>query len=123
MPETIELSSFSSEIQKILKEYGEDVQKIADEEVVEVSKEAVKKLKKESPKDSGEYAKGWKMKKEETRFGVETTAYNSTHGWLVHLLEHGHAKKNGGRTEAKPHVGPVQNWAEKEILKRLKEKL
>jgi hypothetical protein len=123
MPDIIELSSFSTEMQKILDEYGEDVQIIADEEVVTVTKEAVKKLKTESPKNKGDYSKGWKMKKKDTRFGVETTIYNSTHGWLAHLLEHGHAKVNGGRTEAKPHVGPVQDWAEKEILKRLKEKL
>lgn len=123
MAETIELSSFSSEMQKILNEFGEEVQIVADEEVVSVTKEAVKKIKAESPKNRGEYSKGWKMKKTDTRFGVETTIYNSTHGWLVHLLEHGHAKVNGGRTKAEPHVKPVQDWAEKEILKRLKEKL
>lgn len=123
MAETIELSSFSSEMQKILNEFGEEVQIVADEEVVSVTKEAVKKVKTESPKNRGEYSKGWKMKKKDTRFGVETTIYNSTHGWLVHLLEHGHAKVNGGRTKAEPHVKPVQDWAEKEILKRLKEKL
>lgn len=123
MSDIIELSSFSTEMQKILDEYKEEVQIIVDEEVVAESKEAVKKVKTESPKNKGEYSKGWKMKKKDTRFGVETTIYNSTHGWLVHLLEHGHAKVNGGRTKAEPHVGPVQDWIEKEILKRLKEKL
>lgn len=123
MAETIDLSSFSDEIQKILAEYGEDVQRIADEEVVEVSKDAVKKLKKESPKNTGDYAKGWKMKKKEGRLGIETTIYNATHYWLVHILENGHAKVKGGSVPAQPHVGPVQKWAESELLKRLKEKL
>lgn len=123
MAETIDISSFADEVQKMLAKYGEDVQRIADEEVVEVSKDAVKKLKKESPKNTGDYSKGWKMKKKEGRLGIETTIYNATHGWLVHLLENGHAKAKGGRVPAQPHVGPVQRWAESELLKRLKEKL
>ena len=123
MSDTVSISNFSKEIEDILTKYGEEAQKIVDEEVESVSKEAVKKLKKESPKETGEYRKGWKLKKKETRFGIETTVYNSTHGFLVHLLEHGHAKKGGGRTAAQPHVGPVQDWSEKEILKRLNEKL
>lgn len=123
MSDTVSISNFSKEIEDILTKYGEEAQKIVDEEVESVSKEAVKKLKKESPKETGEYRKGWKLKKKETRFGIETTVYNSTHGFLVHLLEHGHAKRGGGRTAAQPHVGPAQDWAEKEILKRLNEKL
>lgn len=124
MADTVTLSNFSKEIKDVLKEYGESAQRIVDEEVENVSKDAVKKLKKESPKESGEYRKGWKMRKKETRFGLETTVYNSTHGWLVHLLEDGHLKRNGTeRTNAQPHVGPAQKWAEKELLKRIKEKL
>lgn len=123
MADTIELSSFSDEIKKILTQYGEDVQRIADKEVEEVSKEVVKKLKNESPKNTGGYSKGWKMKKKEGRLGIETTIYNSTHGWLVHLLENGHAKVKGGSVPGQPHVKPAQKWAEFELLKRLKAKL
>lgn len=125
MADEITIDSFSEEMRKILEDYGEDVQIIVNEEVVKIAKEAVTKVKKESPKNTGDYAKGWKMKKKEKRFGVETTVYNSTHGWLVHLLEHGHAKRNGGRdeTQAKPHVKPVEKWAEKELINRVKEKL
>ena len=121
--ETVDISSFSEEIQKLLEEYGEDVQKIADEEVEKISKEAVKKLKQTSPKDRGDYAKGWKLKKKETRFGIEATVYNSTHGWLVHLLENGHEKRGGGRTKAEPHVKPVQDWIDVELIQRIKAKL
>ena len=124
--ETIEISSLSSEIQKILTEYGEDVQRVADEEVVEISKEAVKKLKQTSPKrdkNSSGYSKGWKMKKKDTRFGVETTVYNSTHGWLVHILENGYEHREGGHVDGKPHVKPVQDWIDKELIQRIKAKL
>lgn len=123
MSETITISSFAKEIQDVLNEYGDDAQRIVDEQVEAVSKDAVKKLKKESPKDTGDYRKGWKMRKKETRFGLETTVYNSTHGYLVHLLEHGHAKRNGGRVAAQPHVGPVQEWSEKELIERIKKQL
>lgn len=123
MADEIKIDSFSEEMQKILEDYGEDVQTIVNEEVVKIAKEAVTRVKKASPKDTGDYAKGWKMKKKEGRLGVETTVYNSTHGWLVHLLEHGHPIKGGGRAKAKPHVKPVEEWAEKELLDRVKEKL
>ena len=124
MADTVSISSFSDEIQKMLAKYGEEVQQIANEEVIEVSKEAVKLIKQKSPKDQGDYAKGWKMKKKEGRLGIETTIYNSTHGWLVHLLENGHLKRNGtDRTKEKPHVKPVQDWVGRELIKRIKDKL
>lgn len=119
----VTVKDFSKALGDALKDYAGDVQRIVDEEIETESKEGVKRLKKTSPKERGDYAKGWKMRKKETRFGLEVTLYNSTHGWLVHLLENGHAKRNGGRVAAEPHVKPVQDWLEKEIIAKLKEKL
>ena len=123
MPDEIKVDSISKEMQQLFKEYGEEVNKVLDEEITKVSKETVSRLKKTSPKQSGDYAKGWKQKTTKKNLGIFATVYNSTHGWLVHLLEHGHAKLNGGRTKAEPHVKPAENWAEKELVKRVKEKL
>ena len=120
----VTVSDFSYEIQNILSQYGDEVQAIVDEEIVDVSKETVKKLKVESPKNTGKYRKGWKMKKQTSRFGIQTIVYNATHYWLVHILEHGYfSHKTHTRVNGQPHVGPAQKWAEKELLKRLKDKL
>lgn len=123
MPDEVKIDSLGNELNEILKQYGDDVTIIVDEEMKKVTKDTVSMLKKTSPKDQGDYAKGWKSRIKDNRFGSEATVYNSTHGWLVHLLEHGHAKKNGGRTKAEPHVKPAEDWAEKELLKRIKERL
>ena len=123
MADETKIDSLGKELNEILNEYGEDVVEIVNEEVETIAKDTVKMLKKTSPKDQGDYAKGWKSQKKKTNLGVVSTVYNSTHGWLVHLLEHGHAKRGGGRTKAEPHVKPAEDWASKELLKRIKERL
>ena len=121
--EKVDIGLLPEEFNKLLKEYGDEVVAIVDEEVESISKETVKMLKKTSPKDSGDYAKGWKAQKKKTNFGMNATVYNSTHGWLAHILEHGHLIRGGGRTKAEPHIKPAEDWASKELLKRIKERL
>lgn len=38
---------------------------------------------------------------------------------LVHLLEHGHATLNGGRTRAFPHMEPTREFVEEDLRERL----
>ena len=68
-------------------------------------KELQKRVKKDSPKRTGSYRKGWRLKKEINAKGHFTaTVYNATDYRLTHLLEHGHAKRTGGRTPDFPHL-------------------
>lgn len=39
---------------------------------------------------------------------IRVAIHNKKKPGLVHLLEHGHAKINGGRTKALPHVAPEE---------------
>lgn len=49
--------------------------------------------------------------------------YNAKHYRLTHLLEFGHAKQNGGRTRAFPHIAEVNDWAQEEVEKRMEGKI
>ena len=117
----------SKTVDSILKEFGINVSNEIQEAVDEVGKEAVKKLKASSPKNTGPYARGWKYKKMASKNGNhESLVYNSS-GWLTHLLEHGHPiVRNGvvcGRAKAYPHIEPVESWVQSEFPKRVSEKL
>lgn len=109
----------------ILQDYSVEVTKAAEEAVTEVSKEATKKLRQTSPKRLGKYGKGWTGKVEKTATTVEATVYGKTGTYqLAHLLEHGHARRGGGRNvDGIVHIKPVEEWAISEVEKRIREKV
>lgn len=112
----IPLEQLGNEIAKILSEYTEDVIEGIDKTGQKVANEAVKELKAKSPKKTGVYAKGWGRKTEKKVGDVDTIIiYNKTKPGLTHLLEHGHAKRGGGRTKAKPHIKPVEEMVIEEF--------
>lgn len=96
------------------------------EAIDEVSKEAVSKVKKNSPRRSngGTYAKGWAKQITAGRLTYGATVYGKSGTYqLAHLLENGHATRNGGRTKAIAHIEPVDEWAAEELPKRIMQKL
>lgn len=77
-----------------------------------VAKTVVKQLKHDSPqRGKNKYAKGWRSTTTRTRTGAETVIYNGAQPGLVHLLEYGHPKVNGGRTREFVHVQPAEDKA------------
>ena len=76
-------------------------------------------LKADSPEKTGDYAKGWRMKKTSKGYIV----HNKTDYQLTHLLEHGHARKGGGRdVKAKVHIRPAEENAIKAFCKENKKR-
>lgn len=105
----ISIDQLANEIAKGLQEYSSDVIDGIDEVSEKISKNAVKKLKQDSPKNTKKYSKGWAVKTEK-KYG-ETNShiiYNKNKPGLTHLLEYGHAKRGGGRVEGKSHIRPVE---------------
>lgn len=113
-----------SEITKLLATYAGDATEALVDVVNDVSKEAVSKLKSQSPKKSGKYAKGWKVKKSKGRVEVLAVVYGGEPTYrLAHLLEYGHANRGGGRTPGMEHIKPVEEWAVGAVEDQFKAKL
>lgn len=109
-------------VNKILEEYGEDVKDNLDDVVRDVTKAGVKALKSESRSavgGTGKYASGWTSQIETGRVSSQGTLYNGKVPGLPHLLEHGHAMRNGGRVAGRPHIAKV----EQELIKEFEEKV
>jgi len=112
----------SAVIAEELQKYSEDVTNYVKQAVDDISAELVGNLKRDSPKQTGEYAKSWTSKKEyEDKFVKRVRVYNSKHYQLTHLLEYGHAKINGGRVAAIPHIKPNEEKAIEELERRIEE--
>lgn len=106
----ITVDRLGEEVEKILEEYAGDIVKNLPEITEKVGKKGVTALKNstKSAVNGDRYWKGWRSQTERTRMGAKVTIYNGKLPGLAHLLEHGHANRNGGRTPAKVHIAPVE---------------
>lgn len=112
MADTISAENLAGALADALSEYSEELTEYIKKAALEVSEEATKNLKQTSPKQTGSYKKGWRKKRTYTgKFGDIYTTYNKTDYQLTHLLEHGHAKRGGGRVSGIPHIEPVEKQA------------
>lgn len=124
MSKTLEASLLSKEIQKYLTQYKEDISETVETVANKVGKEAVNELKQTSPKKTGSYAKGWRLKKDKlgkNRYTIKI--HNKTDFQLTHLLEFGHATKNGGRTKPIPHIRPTEQKYSEKFEEELKKEI
>ena len=114
-------NDLSVSVRDILNKYSNVVGEALDKTIETVAKEAKKEISAKAP-GSGKYSKSWRARNTGTRTAPEYTIYSELPG-LPHLLEHGHAKRGGGRTRAFPHIGPVEEnlpqMIETEITKLL----
>jgi hypothetical protein len=106
----IEAQDLRKVVDDILDEYSEEVSEAVGTAVTKTANEAVKELKQgKGGFNNHVYSKGWTKKITKHRLYSEATVYNKSHGHLTHLLEFGHAKRNGGRTRAFPHIAPIND--------------
>lgn len=125
MSKKVKVDNLASELMKALEEFSDFTEEAVDKGVSETADEAVKELRNAHPSGSGQYGswdkkynKGWTVKK--TKRDKTATIHNATDYQLTHLLEKGHAKKNGGRTRAFPHIAPVAEKCEDTLINNIK---
>lgn len=116
------MTDFQKEIKAALEEYADVANDVLQEAIEKSAKEAVKELKKTSPKRKGTYAKSWKQKVvSQTLSTVQRVIYASGHQYsITHLLEKGHAKRGGGRVKGYPHIAAAEKNAAERVLKELR---
>lgn len=107
------------DINDILNDYTEEIQVAITEEAEKVAKEGADKLKISSPKRTGKYSKGWRVKTIKGFGFINCTIYNSTNWQLTHLLEKSHLTRNGGKTTPKVHIAPVDDFCVREFEKNV----
>ncbi len=111
------------DINKILNEYSNDIQEAIVHQADLVSKLGVNKLQSNSPKRTGKYSKGWKVKSKVGNGFVNNTIYNKNPG-LTHLLEKPHVIKNQygewGTSKPKVHIYPVEQFVIKDFENAVK---
>lgn len=120
----LEKDNLVDSLQGILLSFSRSLQEEINEATKETAKEAVNKLRATSPKKTGNYAKGWtkttSTKNDERGFKVsKIVIYNKNKPTLTHLLENGHATRNGKRVSGKPHIGPVAQEIEEKYYQNI----
>ena len=66
-------------------------------------------IKTTAPRRTGRYAESWTATKtKENSSSLTMTVHSPSRYMLAHLLEFGHALRNGGRARAFPHLAPAE---------------
>ncbi len=118
------IDDMASEIMRGLTEYAD----LADTEMKKAVKKTATAVKNEifanAPKKSGRYKKSWAVKKvKENSHTLEMTVHSKNRYQIAHLLEHGHAKRGGGRVAAIPHIAPAEQHGEEMLTNLIEEAL
>lgn len=133
MARKVPIDKLADAVSGVLEEYKSDIRQNLDIITQRMGAKGAQALRAESRrvlrKRTGEYAKGWKYAYHKGRLKRDsTTTIFNEHYSLPHLLEHGHATRNGtGRTyaptPAHEHIAPIEeqlvNTYEREVLSKL----
>ena len=124
MSEKCTIDNLAKTIMEGLQEYAD----VASEDVKTAVRKAGKNVKAEisanAPKRTGAYAKSWAVKtQKETANSLEVVVHSKNRYQIAHLLEHGHAKRGGGRVAGIPHIAPAEEKAVKQLEENIMKKL
>ena len=123
MSEKVSIDGMADAINDMLEDYAQ----LATDGMKAAVKKSAKTVKTEisanAPRRRGKYAKSWKTKTtKEDSHALELTVHSGIPG-LPHLLEHGHARRGGGRTKAIVHIAPAEQRGIEELESEIERRL
>ena len=116
MGKTVSIDGLADAVMEELTEYNKLAGETMKKAVTKAGQTVRKEIQGGAPVRTGKYARSWTTKRtKESSTRLEVTVYSPSRYMLAHLLEHGHAKRNGGRTRAFPHIAPAEEAGEKQL--------
>ena len=118
---TTDIDGLEATIGALLNDYSDSVILATKNSVKSNAKTCCENIKADSPKKTGKYSRGWRVRIEESPLEIKGIVYNGTCPALTHLLENGHGLRNGGRARAFPHIKKNEQAANENTLKEIEE--
>ena len=79
----IDANQFAESLINVLKEFAGATEEVIETECESISKESLKKLKEDSPRDTGDYAKHWVRQKNKKGSFFEWRAFPGRRPWAT----------------------------------------
>lgn len=119
----VSINNLSQALVDVLNDYREEVTEDLKSDIMDAANFCKSEIQRRSPQNSGEYKRGWRIKKQfENSSVLRVVIYNAKKPSLTHLLEKGHpiigrkTKKIIGVAKAVPHIEPAEQAAEKKLI-------
>jgi len=124
MNRTVSIDEMDSAIMEELEKYAD----LASDDLKAAVKETAASVRKDiqagAPMDTGKYKKSWSVKNvHEDSESIDLVVHSRNRYQIAHLLEHGHAKRGGGRVAAKPHIASAEQRGNEKLVQTIEQKL
>lgn len=124
MNRTVSIDEIDDAIMEELEKYAD----LASDDLKAAVKETAASVRKDiqagAPMDTGKYKKSWSVKNvHEDSESIDLVVHSRNRYQIAHLLEHGHAKRGGGRVAAKPHIASAEQRGNEKLVQTIEQKL
>jgi hypothetical protein len=124
MSRNTSIDDMDSAIMTELEKYADLAADDLKDAVKETAKSVRKDIQDNAPVDTGKYKKSWSVKNvHEDSESIDLVVHSRNRYQIAHLLEHGHAKRGGGRVAARPHIAPAEQAGNEKLVKEIQQKL
>nr|WP_288978344.1 HK97 gp10 family phage protein [uncultured Blautia sp.] len=116
----VSVDGMEDAIAQSMEEYADLSNEVMKQSVTEVSRSVKKDIQANAPVRTGKYKKSWAAKKVQEDANSLTMVIHSRDRYqIAHLLEHGHARRNGDRVAAIPHIAPAEQRGAEELMEKM----